>query len=418
MERAFSLEEFNDCFWASSPLPTPSGIPLQAGEGGVGGEDGGINRSASEWCFEKFFLDVFDGGNANPASASAHDPNLNVSRNYDSILAPNSGASSSLEAANVCGSKGELGRVGHHELGEMKAPVAPQSSNPVELVDPGEYQALLKKKLDIICAAVAMSRGSGVKIQDSASVADSRSPISDVTPPGSQLHSKVTQGRQAASNSSGEQSDEDDDLEGEVETNNMDPSDTKRMRRMISNRESARRSRRRKQTQMSELEEQVSQLRVEHSSLLNHLTGINKKYSDASVDNRILKADLETLRAKVKMAEESLKRATGANPLYPVISEMPSIGLPFSPNTANPTSNMVLPFQEGINHFFQAPMHVQDVPHGVVAAPATQIGLITSMQQQAPSPEDQKPICSGPISCSPLQWNTTVWSPEASISDK
>lgn len=157
METSFSLEEFNDCFWASSPLPTPSGIPLQAGEGGVGGEEGGINRSASEWCFEKF-LEVLEGGNVDPASASPHGPNLNVSGNYDIILAPNSGASSSLVTASVCGSRGDLGRVGHHELGEMKAPVAPQSSNPLELVDPGEYQALLKKKLDIFCAAVAMSR--------------------------------------------------------------------------------------------------------------------------------------------------------------------------------------------------------------------------------------------------------------------
>lgn len=111
------------------------------------------------------------------------------------------------------------------------------------------------------------------------------------------------------------------------------------------------------------------------------------------------------------MAEDSLKRATGANPLYTVISDVPSFGLPFTPSTASPTSNMVLPVQEGINHFFQAPMHVQDVPHGAAAAPATQIGLTTS-------PEHQKPICSGPISCSPLQWNTTVWSPEASVSDK
>ena len=43
----------------------------------------------------------------------------------------------------------------------------------------------------------------------------------------------------------------------------------------------------------------MSQLRVENSALLKRLTDINQKYSEASVDNRILKADVETLRAKV-----------------------------------------------------------------------------------------------------------------------
>ncbi|KAG6484773.1 hypothetical protein ZIOFF_053298 [Zingiber officinale] len=338
-------------------------------------------NNASEWCVDKF-LEVVDGCNADPAAASPHDRNLSVSRNYDTNLAPNSGAPSAYVVANVCGSRGDLGRVGYHELGEMKAPLTPQPSNPAELIDPEEHQALLKKKLDIVCAAVAMSWGSSVNTQEYASVADSRSPISDVTRPGSQVHTNVTQGKQATSNSSGEQLDEVDELEGEAETNNIGPSD-KRMRRyfiacvgtpnalsaqsvcrMLSNRESARRSRRRKQAHMSELEAQVSQLRIEHSSLLNRLTDINKKYSDASVNNRILKADLETVRAKVKMAEESLKRATGVKPLYSVISDMSSIDFPFTPSMSNPTPNMALPFQEGTNHFFHASMHVQDVPHG------------------------------------------------------
>lgn len=95
---------------------------------------------------------------------------------------------------------------------------------------------------------------------------------------------------------------------------------------MISNRESARRSRRRKQAHLSEIEaqvlfcslvgcpltslvkehfkylnrtlQQVSQLRVENSALLKRLADINQKYNEAAVDNRILKANVETLRAK------------------------------------------------------------------------------------------------------------------------
>jgi hypothetical protein len=44
---------------------------------------------------------------------------------------------------------------------------------------------------------------------------------------------------------------------------------------------------------------QVAQLRVENSSLLKSLTDISQKYNESAVDNRVLKADVETLRAKV-----------------------------------------------------------------------------------------------------------------------
>ena len=44
---------------------------------------------------------------------------------------------------------------------------------------------------------------------------------------------------------------------------------------------------------------QVAQLRVENSSLLRRLADVNQKFNEAAVDNRVLKADVETLRAKV-----------------------------------------------------------------------------------------------------------------------
>lgn len=70
---------------------------------------------------------------------------------------------------------------------------------------------------------------------------------------------------------------------------------------MLSNRESARRSRRRKQAHLSELEMQVAQLRVENTNLLQRLQDISQKFQEAAIDNRVLTADCEALRAKVRV---------------------------------------------------------------------------------------------------------------------
>ncbi|XP_077238554.1 basic leucine zipper 9-like isoform X2 [Tasmannia lanceolata] len=113
------------------------------------------------------------------------------------------------------------------------------------------------------------------------------------------------QTRGATSGSSREQSDEED---LEIEAGSCEQStgsvDIKRKKRMVSNRESARRSRRRKQAHLVDLELQVDQLRGENSSLFKQLTNANHQFTDAATDNRVLKSDVEALRIKVKMAEE------------------------------------------------------------------------------------------------------------------
>uniref|UniRef100_A0A453T167 BZIP domain-containing protein n=2 Tax=Aegilops tauschii subsp. strangulata TaxID=200361 RepID=A0A453T167_AEGTS len=76
-------------------------------------------------------------------------------------------------------------------------------------------------------------------------------------------------------------------------------SDTRRIRRMVSNRESARRSRRRKHAQLTDLELQVEQLKSESATLFKQLTEANQQFTTAVTDNRILKSDVETLRIKV-----------------------------------------------------------------------------------------------------------------------
>ncbi|KAF5774288.1 putative transcription factor bZIP family [Helianthus annuus] len=107
-----------------------------------------------------------------------------------------------------------------------------------------------------------------------------------------------------------EQSDYDPEIEtGQCEQSN-DVVDVKRIKRMVSNRESARRSRRRKQAHLTDLEQQVEKLRAEYSVLFKQLTTATHQYNDASTNNRVLKSDVEALRAKVKLAEDTLARGS------------------------------------------------------------------------------------------------------------
>ncbi|KAI7741317.1 hypothetical protein M8C21_024839 [Ambrosia artemisiifolia] len=107
-----------------------------------------------------------------------------------------------------------------------------------------------------------------------------------------------------------EQSDYDPEIEtGQYEQSN-DTVDVKRIRRMALNRESARRSRKRKQAHLTELEQQVEKLRSVYSILFKQLTNATHQYQDASNNNLLLKLAVEALRAKVKLAEDTLARGS------------------------------------------------------------------------------------------------------------
>ncbi|KAM0841257.1 hypothetical protein ACQ4PT_059108 [Festuca glaucescens] len=106
---------------------------------------------------------------------------------------------------------------------------------------------------------------------------------------------------QAFGGTSGSDSDSESmlDMEGGLRDEGTNPTDVKRMRRMVSNRESARRSRKRKQAHLVELETQVDQLRGDNASIFKQLTDANQQFTTAVTDNRILKSGVEALRMKV-----------------------------------------------------------------------------------------------------------------------
>ncbi|XP_042518186.1 light-inducible protein CPRF2 [Macadamia integrifolia] len=467
MDRVFSVEEISDPYgWPAPPRP-PSHSSMRTNE-----EQKMMNRSSSEWAFERFLQEASASENSqSPASSSAAAADT---------PSPPAVLSSSFVSPSSSSSKrvGDGGRERDDDVVEIKDRPLPQLSNqpppPNVPNDSEEYQNFLKNRLKLACAAVAWTRASSVKPQDSTQSADGGSQTSNTSQLGSQAPAKGpgygfsvgqdkvvggpvgipalpamqkksgVQARPTTSGSSREQSD-DDDLEGETEnTGNMDRADAKRVRRMLSNRESARRSRRRKQAHLSELETQVAQLRVENSSLLKRLTDVNHKYTQAAVDNRILKADVETMRAKVKAAEETVKRVTGLNPLFPANGEIPPLmGMPFAGSPSDASADAAVPVQDDPKrHFYQpAPppsgaistnprdgrVHdgLPDIPPAPVAPVApiapvdkmqnvnggTKIGRTDSMQRVASLEHLQKRIRGGGSSCGPVQWDAG-WEPE------
>nr|XP_009407740.1 PREDICTED: basic leucine zipper 63-like isoform X5 [Musa acuminata subsp. malaccensis] len=317
------------------------------------------------------------------------------------------------------------GAVQDGEMMEIEAPVSvdDQPSNPFAGVDPQEYASLLKRKLDLCCAAVAMSRSSNADLPSS--------PALDSSQYGSQT---PTRGKPVASGSTTHLSD-DDELEEELDTTkNADGVRMKRMKRMLSNRESARRSRRRKQEHLNELEAQVSQLRVENSSLLRRLTNMNEKYNEAAADNRVLKADVETLKAKVKMAEDTLGRVTGKSPpLYRALSPISTINMPCTGNSSSDaTSDTAVVIQDDSTHFSQALAHdkksntcllelasaslIKDVTHGTAARGKR--NRAASMKRVASLENLQNRICRRRSPCTPVQVDAVAWDPEATLDNK
>ncbi|KAL8264067.1 hypothetical protein R6Q59_022197 [Mikania micrantha] len=138
---------------------------------------------------------------------------------------------------------------------------------------------------------------------DSQSSICAERPTSDTNP-------KLVDNNVIEASSDYDQSDDDAEIEaGQCELSN-DQMDIKKHKRKVSNRDSARRSRKRKQAHLTDLEKQVGLLRGEYSDLFKQLTNASRQFKDASTNNRVLKSEVEALRAKVKLAEDMLARGS------------------------------------------------------------------------------------------------------------
>lgn len=135
MHSAFPADEISDIsdtFWASSPS-----LPM--------------NRSASEWAFEQFLEEVVSAP-APPAATLANADQLTVS----SVASAHSSTSKSKrEEADE-----EVVEIKkpdcHQQPQHLNCPLPPPPST--ASIDSDQYRELLKSKLDLACAAVALTR--------------------------------------------------------------------------------------------------------------------------------------------------------------------------------------------------------------------------------------------------------------------
>ncbi|KAL2490105.1 bZIP transcription factor RISBZ4 [Forsythia ovata] len=166
------------------------------------------------------------------------------------------------------------------------------------------------------------------KASNKSATIDSQSSLC-VDSPSSETKTKGQDNRAtgASSGSSGEQSDEDDqEIEAGPCGQSTNPVDSKRIKRMVSNRESARRSRRRKQAHLADLDQQVKQLQGEYESLFKQLADATQQFKDAATNNRVLKSNVEALRAKKQEILELLSDKSSVQPQVKLAEDMVARG--------------------------------------------------------------------------------------------
>ncbi|KAG1368112.1 bZIP transcription factor 11 [Cocos nucifera] len=110
--------------------------------------------------------------------------------------------------------------------------------------------------------------------------------------------------------------------------------DRKKQKRMLSNRESARRSRIRKQKHLDDLRAQVSQLRQENSEILAAWSLATKNYLALEAENSVLRTQMMELSSRLQSLDDILHLLNG--------SFSTSHGHQFTDGSCNPWNPMYM----------------------------------------------------------------------------
>ncbi|KAK9271035.1 hypothetical protein L1049_026624 [Liquidambar formosana] len=92
--------------------------------------------------------------------------------------------------------------------------------------------------------------------------------------------------------------------------------DQRKRKRMQSNRESARRSRMRKQKHMNDLMAQVGQLRKDNNQILMTINITNQHYSNVEAENSVLRAQMMELSHRLQSLNEILNYINTNNGVF------------------------------------------------------------------------------------------------------
>lgn len=89
--------------------------------------------------------------------------------------------------------------------------------------------------------------------------------------------------------------------------------DTRKRKRMISNRESARRSRMRKQKHLDEMIAQVNELRNQNKQILTNMNTTTQLYSNIEAENSVLRAQLNELSQRLQSLNDIINCLNATN---------------------------------------------------------------------------------------------------------
>ncbi|KAL0432090.1 UNVERIFIED_CONTAM: bZIP transcription factor 44 [Sesamum radiatum] len=105
------------------------------------------------------------------------------------------------------------------------------------------------------------------------------------------------------------------------EENRQHETDERKRKRMVSNRESARRSRMRKQKHLDDLNAQVNQLRAENNHILSNINLVTQLCLNIESENSVLKAQMSELNHRLQ-ALNNIINYIGSNRITAAGSEM------------------------------------------------------------------------------------------------
>ncbi|KAG5539351.1 hypothetical protein RHGRI_019789 [Rhododendron griersonianum] len=149
MDRVFSVDDIADQFWSPPPAVRLSDEEEMTTTSTSSQAMMMMNRSSSEWAFQRFLQE----------------------------------AQAKTNASDVVEIKDVQPPI---QINPADAAAPPPNNIPV---DSDEYQAFLKTRLDLACAAVALTRASNMKPQESAAIAKG-SQVSSTSQLGSEAPSK------------------------------------------------------------------------------------------------------------------------------------------------------------------------------------------------------------------------------------